>query len=244
MPALKWPLDLFVYQEILYATRPAVIVAELDLDPILARAVDRHSTRPVPVYPPIKEDLAFVLDRSVAAGKVREVSALLEGLAIQVVGPRDVEVEALPPEDGATFLDNAVIKAAAVWSRAGLPSMGDDSGLEVAALDGAPGIRSARFAGEGQDDAANISKLLSALQGKADRRARFVCWAACVLGRPRRPAGRTRTHRRGSPSSTTNPSSVERWPARSAARAVPGRGDFRMSIADCRLQIVRALCWC
>ena len=54
---------------------PGVVVAELDLDPILARAVDRHSTRPVPVYPPIKEDLAFVLDRSVPVARVREVIA-------------------------------------------------------------------------------------------------------------------------------------------------------------------------
>jgi XTP/dITP diphosphohydrolase len=116
------------------------------------------------------------------AGKVREVAAILDGLPIRVLGPRDVGVDAMPPEDGGTFLDNAVIKAAHAWRHAGLPAMGDDSGLEVAALDGAPGIRSARFAGDGQDDAANIAKLLAALRGVPDRRARFVCWAACVLG--------------------------------------------------------------
>lgn len=116
------------------------------------------------------------------AGKVREVAAILDGLPIRVLGPRDVGIESMPPEDGGTFLDNAVIKAAHVWRHAGVPAMGDDSGLEVAALDGAPGIRSARFAGDGQDDAANIAKLVAALRGVPDRRARFVCWAACVLG--------------------------------------------------------------
>jgi len=116
------------------------------------------------------------------AGKVREVAGILDGLAIEVVSPRDVGVAALPPEDGQSFLDNAVIKAAHLWDHAGLPSMGDDSGLEVAALGGAPGIRSARFAGDGHDDAANIAKLLEVLRGEPDRRARFVCWAACVLG--------------------------------------------------------------
>ena len=125
------------------------------------------------------------------AGKVREVSTILDGLAIRVLGPRDVGIDALPPEDGATFLDNAVIKAAHVWRRTGLAAVGDDAGLEVAALGGAPGIHSARFAGDEQDDAANIRKLLAALRSTTDRRARFVCWAVCLLG-PEWPVDRIR----------------------------------------------------
>ncbi len=78
-------------------------------------------------------------------------------------------------EDGATFADNARIKALA-WMRAsGLPALADDSGLEVPALGGLPGVRSARFAGEHADDAANNAKLLGMMQGVEDRRARFVC---------------------------------------------------------------------
>lgn len=116
-------------------------------------------------------------------GKVREVAGILAGLSIDLVGPREVGVDRLPPEDGRDFVDNAVIKAAHVWTRGGgLPVLADDSGLEVAALGGAPGVHSARFAGDAQDDAANISKLLSLLRGVPDRRARFVCHAACLLG--------------------------------------------------------------
>jgi XTP/dITP diphosphohydrolase len=116
-------------------------------------------------------------------GKVREVASILAGLPIDLVGPREVGVDRLPPEDGRDFVDNAVIKAVCVWGSAGgLPVLADDSGLEVAALDGAPGVHSARFAGDAQDDAANISKLLDVLRGVPDRRARFVCHAACLLG--------------------------------------------------------------
>lgn len=115
-------------------------------------------------------------------GKLREVAGILDGLPVQVVGPRDVGLLTVPREDGDTFLDNAVIKAVYAWTRTGLPALADDSGLVVEALDGAPGVHSARFAGEAQDDAANIDKLVDALRGVADRRARFVCCAVCILG--------------------------------------------------------------
>jgi len=115
-------------------------------------------------------------------GKVREVAGILHGLDLEILSPGDLGIAALPEETGDTFLDNAVLKAAGVFATTGLPTFADDSGLEVAALHGAPGVRSARYAGgDGHDDAANIRKLLSTLQGVEDRRARFVCHVACLL---------------------------------------------------------------
>jgi len=115
-------------------------------------------------------------------GKVREVAGILSGLDVQILSPADLGVAALAEETGDTFLDNAVLKAAGVFDATGLPTFADDSGLEVAALGGAPGIHSARYAGgDGHDDAANIAKLLSVLHGIEDRRARFVCTVACLV---------------------------------------------------------------
>lgn len=91
-----------------------------------------------------------------------------------------------PVEDGDTFADNALIKARACAEATGLPALADDSGIVVEALDGAPGVRSARFAGEDADDAANNLLLLVRLamagaDTPAARRAAFVCAAALVL---------------------------------------------------------------
>ena len=83
-------------------------------------------------------------------------------------------------EDGETFEENAMIKARAVWKE-GRIAISDDSGLCVNALGGAPGIYSARFAGEPSDTPKNNAKLLSELKGKADRSAYFVCAIACIL---------------------------------------------------------------
>lgn len=92
-------------------------------------------------------------------------------------------------EDGATFRDNAAKKARAVAAATGRLAIADDSGLEVDALDGAPGVRSARYAGEGASDAANRAKLLKALEHEDDhdRAARFRCVIAIAS-----PSGRTR----------------------------------------------------
>lgn len=114
------------------------------------------------------------------AGKVREVAALLAGLDARLVGPREVGVQALPEETGETFLDNALLKATHVFRETGLLAVADDSGLEVAALGGAPGVHSARYGGREHDDAANIARLLAELRGVADHRARFVCHAVLV----------------------------------------------------------------
>jgi XTP/dITP diphosphohydrolase len=90
---------------------------------------------------------------------------------------RDFPRFELPPESGSTYLENAAIKARAAHLALGLPSLGDDSGLEVDALAGAPGIRSARYAGLGATDEGNIRKLLAALEGVPEERrtARFRC---------------------------------------------------------------------
>jgi XTP/dITP diphosphohydrolase len=110
-------------------------------------------------------------------GKVAELSALLAeaGLSLRVTAQSELGVSA-PVETGATFVENALLKARHATQSTGLPAIADDSGLVVAALGGAPGVRSARFAGEGSDDRANIAKLLAALgSASLDRSARFHC---------------------------------------------------------------------
>ena len=114
------------------------------------------------------------------AGKLKEFQALL-GDTLTLVPQADFGIEAAD-ESGATFEENALLKARHAAAATGLPAIADDSGLEVDALDGAPGVRSARFAGEGADDQANNAKLLRALEGVdgAARSARFRAVVAYV----------------------------------------------------------------
>jgi XTP/dITP diphosphohydrolase len=109
-------------------------------------------------------------------GKVAELAALLAeaGLDFDVTAQSELGVEA-PAETGATFVENALLKARHAARITGLPTIADDSGLVVPALGGAPGVRSARFAGEHADDRANVAKLLDALRSGLDRSARFHC---------------------------------------------------------------------
>ena len=117
-------------------------------------------------------------------GKLRELRTILEGLPVELVGlaeaglgePSEVE------ETGDTFLENALIKARAYAEWAGMAAVADDSGLEVDALGGAPGVRSARYAGPGASDQANLDRLLAALDGVPPERrtARFRCAAVLV----------------------------------------------------------------
>ena len=120
-------------------------------------------------------------------GKLRELRAILRGLPVELVGLADAGAGEPPevPETGATFLDNALQKARAYAAWSGLAAVADDSGLEVDALGGAPGVRSARYAGLGASDQANLDKLLAALDGVPPERrsARFRC--AAVLVDPR-----------------------------------------------------------
>lgn len=109
-------------------------------------------------------------------GKVREINQLLAELDLHVAPQSDYGV-AEAEETGLTFIENAILKARNAASHTGLPALADDSGLEVDALNGAPGIYSARYAGAGAGDRANLQKLLEALREvpEAERTARFQC---------------------------------------------------------------------
>jgi XTP/dITP diphosphohydrolase len=110
------------------------------------------------------------------AGKVREINQLLEGAGIRVVPQGDFGVPEAD-ETGLSFVENAILKARNAAQHSGLPAIADDSGIEVDALHGAPGIYSARYAGPGASDAENVAKLLHVLESvpEAERSARFQC---------------------------------------------------------------------
>ncbi|MBN1808822.1 MAG: RdgB/HAM1 family non-canonical purine NTP pyrophosphatase [Planctomycetes bacterium] len=113
--------------------------------------------------------------------KLKEISAALDGVGVEIIGMKDAGFGgALPPEDALTFEGNAAIKAETVARALGKAAFADDSGLEVDALGGLPGIRSARYAGENSGYAANNAKLLKELEGIPVelRTARFVCMIA------------------------------------------------------------------
>ena len=109
-------------------------------------------------------------------GKLREFAQLLEGLQYEVL-PQSAFNVPEADETGLTFVENAILKARNAAQHTGLPALADDSGIEVDALNGAPGIYSARYAGKGADDAANNAKLLDALRDipEAERTARYQC---------------------------------------------------------------------
>jgi XTP/dITP diphosphohydrolase len=108
-------------------------------------------------------------------GKMREIAWILEGLPITIVGLGEVSAIPEPEETGATFAENARLKALYYHQATGLPSVADDSGLEIDALDGAPGVHSARW--EGTDYAVKFRKIYERLAAKSALRspARFVC---------------------------------------------------------------------
>ena len=116
-------------------------------------------------------------------GKLAEFQRLLDGLDVQIHSMKDYPEIGEIVEDGSTFAENALIKARAVCKATGKPVMADDSGLAVDALNGAPGIYSARFAGEQRSDADNNAKVLRLMEtvADADRTARFFCVIAIVL---------------------------------------------------------------
>ncbi|NNF58154.1 MAG: RdgB/HAM1 family non-canonical purine NTP pyrophosphatase [Rhodothermaceae bacterium] len=106
-------------------------------------------------------------------GKVAELAARLDALPVRLRSAAEVPDAPEVDEDADTLRGNAEKKARTLFDHTGQPSLADDSGLEVDALDGAPGVHSARYAGENADDAANRAKLLVALDGRTDRAARF-----------------------------------------------------------------------
>lgn len=109
-------------------------------------------------------------------GKVREMADLLSDFGFDVLAQSEFKVSEVA-ETGTTFIENAIIKARHAAKETGLPAIADDSGLEVDFLKGAPGIYSARYAGEGASDQQNLEKLLDAMQGvpEPERTARFHC---------------------------------------------------------------------
>ncbi len=109
--------------------------------------------------------------------KLRELAEILPGVELSALPP---EVQ-LPPEDGDSFVANALIKARAAHAATGLASIADDSGITAMALDGRPGVYSARYAGEGASDEENLAKLLREVAAAGeDRRAAYVCVIALV----------------------------------------------------------------
>jgi XTP/dITP diphosphohydrolase len=116
------------------------------------------------------------------SGKLREIQALLTASGIEIVAQGELDVRS-PEETGATFVENALLKARHAALETGLPAIADDSGLAVDALAGAPGIHSARFAGPGADTEANMVKLLDSLAETPDdqRGARYHCVIVALL---------------------------------------------------------------
>lgn len=108
--------------------------------------------------------------------KLRELGEILASFEL-VPLPDSVD---LPPETGETFAENALIKARAAHAATGLPALADDSGIEARALGGRPGVRSARYAGEGATDEENLQRLIDELRDKPDRRVAYVCALAYI----------------------------------------------------------------
>jgi len=111
------------------------------------------------------------------AGKIREFKELLSPFGFEVISMRDAGFNDEIVEDGDTFEENAHIKARAVFEATGMPTIADDSGLEIDFLDGAPGVYSARYAGEGASDKERCQKVLDEMHGVARelRDAKFIC---------------------------------------------------------------------
>ena len=114
-------------------------------------------------------------------GKIREIARIFTAPGISIRTPRDINITLDVEENGQSFTENAQIKARAWCEATGYPALADDSGLSVDALDGRPGVRSARFAGENATDEENYMLLLDSLKGVEDRSARFVCAVALAF---------------------------------------------------------------
>ena len=109
------------------------------------------------------------------AHKLEEIKAVLAPMGFEVLSMKESGAELEVEETGTTFEENSLIKARALYELCGLPVIADDSGLEVDALDNAPGVYSHRYAGENATDAERCEKLLKEMQNEQNRSARFVC---------------------------------------------------------------------
>ena len=121
-------------------------------------------------------------------GKLREMSDILSHLGVEVMSPAEVGITVEVEETGTTFAENAMLKAKAICDASGLPAIADDSGLCVDALNGGPGVYSARYGGEGLDDRGRYMLLLNSMRGQTTRAAHFACAIACAF-----PDGKTLT---------------------------------------------------
>ena len=130
------------------------------------------------------------------AKKITEMRAILSQMGVEVLSQRDVGVDLEPEETGTTFEANARIKAKAVMEATGLPAIADDSGLMVDALDGAPGVYSARYGGPGLDDTDRWQLLLRNMAGQSHPTCRVVSGICCALSRRVRDFGPGRVPRR------------------------------------------------
>ena len=120
--------------------------------------------------------------------KIREMGAILGQFGVEVVSPKELGITVDVEETGSTFAENAMLKAKAICELAKLPAIADDSGLCVDALNGGPGVYSARYGGEGLDDKGRYTLLLQNLRGQTTRAAHFACAICCVF-----PSGDTLT---------------------------------------------------
>ena len=114
-------------------------------------------------------------------GKIKEMSAILAQFGVEVVSPRELGITVDVEETGTTFAENAMLKAKAICAASGLPAIADDSGLCVDALNGGPGVYSARYGGEGLDDRGRYMLLLNNMRGQTTRAAHFACAIACAF---------------------------------------------------------------
>ena len=114
-------------------------------------------------------------------GKLAEMKDILSGLGVEVISPAEAGISVEVEETGATFAQNAMLKAKAVCAAAGLPAIADDSGLCVDALNGGPGVYSARYGGEELDDRGRYMLLLNSMRGQPTRAAHFTCAVACAF---------------------------------------------------------------
>jgi len=113
--------------------------------------------------------------------KLTEMAAILESLGVEVVSLKELGIHIEVEETGTTFAENAMLKAKAICEAANLPAIADDSGLCVDALNGGPGVYSARYGGEGLDDVGRYRLLLNNLRGQTSRAAHFACAIACAF---------------------------------------------------------------
>ena len=114
-------------------------------------------------------------------GKLKEMSDILARFGVEVVSPGDLGITVDVEETGTTFAENAMLKAKAICAAAKLPAIADDSGLCVDALNGGPGVYSARYGGEGLDDKGRYTLLLNNMRGQTTRAAHFTCSIACAF---------------------------------------------------------------